>query len=102
MFVLLIFSTRFSIKRAPELCEVLNLRGDTYTERPNELVRKAIDEFMIGLQFYVLFTLSHSAIKSPSTQPISFKYISIHATKDLTCMLNHIKEVIKTDIDRVL
>lgn len=31
---------RFSIKRAPELCEVLNLSGDLYTVRPNELVRK--------------------------------------------------------------
>ena len=30
---------RFSIQRAPELCEVLNLSGDLYTVRPNELVR---------------------------------------------------------------
>jgi hypothetical protein len=96
---------------------------------------KAIDELTIGMQFYVLFTLSHSAIKSPSTQPISFKYnttrriknirckeareiimpqpfdrdifnkqveifIKIYATKDLTCLLNHIQEVSKTDIGR--
>ena len=30
---------RFSIQRAQELCEVLNLSGDLYTVRPNELVR---------------------------------------------------------------
>jgi hypothetical protein len=129
------YPERFWIKRSPELIEVLNLSGDLYSVIPNELVRKAIDEFMIGMQFYVLFTLSHSAIISPSNQRISFKYnttsrikniacketreiimpqpfememfkkqveifIKSAATKDLTCLLNHIKEVSKTDIGR--
>ena len=78
-------SKRFWIKRSPELIEVLNLSGDLYSVRPNELIRKAIDEFMIGIQFYVLFTLSHSAIKSPSNQSISFKYNMTRIIKNIRC-----------------
>lgn len=138
--------TRFSIHRAPELSKVLNLSGDLYTVRPNELVRKAIDELTIGMQYYVLFALSHSAIKSTSDQAmgqakvISFKYnmtpilkndklegresgeivmpkpfdnkhrslfkkqadnyIKIAASRDFRCLLNHIKEVNKTDVGK--
>ena len=31
---------RFSIKKTPDLSEVLNLSGDIYAVRPTELVRK--------------------------------------------------------------
>ena len=62
---------QFYIPKAPELCEVLQLSGDLFTVRPNELVRKAIDELTFGLHYYVLFTLTHSAINK---KPIYFSY----------------------------
>lgn len=128
-----------NMTKPPELWNVLQLGENFFTVRPHELVRKAIDELTLGLQFYVLFAISHSAIKETSSwkeNPISFKYkkspkfkdedsfeegtetgeiempkpfvrstfkkqvrtyFKTAATKDFRCLLNHIKEVSKTD-----
>jgi len=75
---------RFWIPNLPELCNVLQLPADLFSVKPNELVRKAIDEMTYGMHYYVLFTLIHSATKvqvgNYVQNPIKFSY------KDTPCL----------------
>jgi hypothetical protein len=43
---------------------VLDLKGDYYSVKASELVRKAIDELTHGMRLYVLYTMTHSATRA--------------------------------------
>jgi hypothetical protein len=51
------------VPKVPHLQRVLHLSDDIFCVRPQDLVRKATDELAFGLHWYILYTMTHSALE---------------------------------------
>ena len=73
----------------PNLRAVLNLPPNVFTVRHQDLMRKAMDELTLGLSWYIMYTMVHSAAWAkhcsvmskdrPSPRPIYFQAKTMHS-----------------------